>query len=121
MLPLTVSLPLPPSTNRIWRNVKGRTLLSEEARQYLDSVGLLIKGAAQLIGWEAGPGQRYRLAIVLHFPDRRRTDISNRIKLLEDTAAAALGFDDSAVDELYVVRGAVDKMEPRCELTIGVL
>jgi crossover junction endodeoxyribonuclease RusA len=44
----------------------------------------------------------------LHFKDRRKSDIDNRIKsLLDALVQAGLFNDDSQVDELHVYRGEI--------------
>lgn len=40
----------------------------------------------------------------LRFSNQRRRDISNCVKVLEDAISETLGFDDSAIDQLYVQR-----------------
>lgn len=117
---LSVTVPLPPTLNHLYPTVRGRRMLSEAGKQYHHEAGWRIKEAATRLPWRTRPGQRYRIEIVLYFADMR-SDISNRIKALEDTAADVLGFNDKAVDVLEVRRGAVDKANPRAELTIGVL
>lgn len=117
---LCVTLPLPPSVNQLYPTVRGRRRLSLVGQAYKHDAGWLIKEAAMKLPWRTRPGQRYQLEIVLYFPDMR-SDISNRIKAVEDTTAAALGFNDRAVDMLIVRRGPTDKIYPRCVLSIEVL
>lgn len=118
---LTVTLPLPPSLNNLYPTVRGRRVLSEEGRQYHHDAEWIIVDAARKAAWRTRPGQRYRLELVLYWSDLRRRDLSNTIKIVEDSTAAALGFDDTRIDELVVRRGPVDKERPRCELRIVVL
>jgi Holliday junction resolvase RusA-like endonuclease len=54
----------------------------------------------------------------LVFRDRRRRDITNCIKIVEDAAAEALGFDDTVVDVCLVRRMGVDKHNPRARVSI---
>ena len=42
---MIVALPYPPSTNRMWRVFRGRTVLSEEGRTYKAKAGWLAKAA----------------------------------------------------------------------------
>lgn len=119
---LTLTAPLPPSLNNAYATVRGRRVLVSEGRDYKAMIGQLLalspeaRQFAQALG-----GQRLALTLRLWFEDRRRTDISNRIKLLEDALAKNLGFDDCAVDALLVVRAGYDKSNPRCEVVLEII
>lgn len=95
-------LPLPPSANTYWRNVKGRTLVSREARDYKKEVGLL----AKRLGMRVLTGD-VRLTIHVGFPTRRG-DLSNRIKVLED-ALIGVGYED---DKQIVAINAMKILAP---------
>jgi crossover junction endodeoxyribonuclease RusA len=100
---VTVELPYPPSVNRLWRSVGGRTLLSREGRRYRREV------MARLAAMRAQP-MRGRLAvrIELHPPDRRRCDIDNAQKALVDALEhAGLFEDDSQIDDLHTRRAGI--------------
>lgn len=45
------------------------------------------------------------MSIILTFDTKRRQDISNRIKALEDALKGLLFKDDEQIDVLYVKRG----------------
>jgi Holliday junction resolvase RusA-like endonuclease len=115
---LTLTAPIPPSLNNAYTNGRGhgRRVLTKEGRDYKEYV------ASSLLGTQPLPdGARIGLAIQLWFPTKRRRDISNWVKLLEDALSEALGFDDCAVDRLLVERVGYDATRPRCEVTIEVL
>lgn len=106
-----VTLPWPPSTNRIWRNVsvagKPRTLLSQEGRVYrkaaADACMLNRLVNLQLAG---------RLVVELFAcpPDRRARDLDNILKATLDALThAGVWNDDSQIDLLTVQRGQVVK------------
>jgi hypothetical protein len=42
---IRLELPYPPGVNALWRNVRGKTLLSARARDYKAKVGLLARAA----------------------------------------------------------------------------
>jgi crossover junction endodeoxyribonuclease RusA len=53
---------------------------------------------------------RLELKVVIYPRDRRRQDISNRIKILEDSLVDAGVFDDdSQIDILFIERGEIKK------------
>lgn len=107
----TVTLPWPPSTNRIWRNVavsgKPRTLLSQEGRVYRKAAAdacLLAKLAGKQIP------DRLALRLVVQAPDRRARDLDNTVKAVQDALThAGVWLDDSQIDRLLVERGPVVK------------
>jgi Holliday junction resolvase RusA-like endonuclease len=76
----------------------------------------LTQAKHQIEGSTMYEGQRFTLSLTLHFPDKRRCDLDNRIKLVQDALSDALGFDDKQIDRLIVQRGEPDKQKPRCEL-----
>ncbi len=107
----TVTLPWPPSTNRIWRNVavsgKPRTLLSQEGRVYRKAVADACL-AAKLAGKQIP--DRLALRLVVQAPDRRARDLDNTVKAVQDALThAGVWLDDSQIDRLLVERGPVVK------------
>ncbi len=120
MLRLTV--PLPPSLNNAYFTDKrtGRRVLGTEGRRYKK----LIIGMVQQTRFaqvQRPKTTKYKLHFVFYFPDNRRTDLSNRPKLLEDAVAEACSFDDSQVVDIHIQRGPNDPQRPRCEVSIEVL
>lgn len=118
----TVTLPWPPSTNRIWRNVavrgKPRTLLSDEGRRFRSA-------AAQqcLLNRLAGLRLDGRLQVVLLAcpPDRRARDLDNTLKATLDALThAGVWLDDSQIDLLTVQRGRVVK-GGELQVTISII
>lgn len=99
-----LTLPWPPSTNKIWRAVLGRILLSKPARQYKRRLAAALPSGrvapltGRLIVWK-----------VLHAPESIGPvwDLCNREKLLFDTLTEQrIWLDDSQIDCLMIVRGA---------------
>ena len=104
---ISIELPWPPSVNRVWRNVKGKTLLSAEGRSYRALVGhhCLIKRIAgkRLAG-------RLSVKILVNPPNKIRRDIDNLAKVpLDALTHAAVWIDDSQIDELYIRRDEIKK------------
>lgn len=115
-----LTLPWPPSLNRIWRAVGGKLLLSEAARSYKRAA------AAALPVGRVPPPLTGRLLVwmTLHPPLKlanARWDIANREKLMIDCLTEQrVWLDDSQIDAMVILRG-----EPagtgRVELTIHTL
>lgn len=101
-----LTLPFPPSVNRYYRNLHGRTLISAEGRAYKELVGRIVQ-------WHRASKQiedRIELQITLHPPDKRRRDIDNSCKaILDSLQKAGVFLDDSQVDRLFVERGEIER------------
>jgi Holliday junction resolvase RusA-like endonuclease len=115
---IALTTPLPPSLNNVYTNGRGhgRRVLTSEGRNYKAEVAKLLLGRQPLPS-----GARIGLSLRFWFKNKQRTDISNRVKLLEDALSEALGFDDCCVDRLLVERVGYDKAQPRCDVVIEVL
>ncbi len=72
---LTLTFTYPPSANRIWRNVKGRTIKSAEYRDWL-----MLNSSVSLSPLEGA----YRLTILATAPDKRKRDLGNLEKPVSD-------------------------------------
>lgn len=109
-----IVLPFPPSVNRYWRNVRGRTLISEAGRIYRQ---LVIQEAlvARPVRFE-GP---LRVSISAWLPDSRRRDADNMLKAPLDALTHA-GYidDDSQILDLRIRKAGIDRQRPRLEVTI---
>ena len=126
---IDVEIEIPPSLNNLYFSMsykakdgkyRCRRVLSGEGKAYKHGVGFIIKSAAQRAGWFYS-GERLSMRLRLIFRDRRRRDITNCIKIVEDAASEALNFDDTVVDIFSVFRSGVDKERPRAYLTIAVI
>lgn len=91
------TLPLPPSSNHIYvrrykvyyKNGKKRkrlmNVLSDRAREWMDSAGDIAKTAAKKCEWECrGKGIRVVCELYVYWPDHRKRDVHNLHKLLAD-------------------------------------
>lgn len=106
-----ISLPWPPSVNRIWRAVLGRVILSAAARAYIKAA------AAALPAGRVPPPLAGRLwvTLTLHPPERAPRnkgpgatwDIANREKIVCDVLTKQrVWCDDSQIDVMVIQRGA---------------
>ena len=105
------TLPIPPSVNHVWRNVRGRVVLSEAARAYRDAVYRPV-----FLWFSTLPAQQrpklpltQPLAVSLVFvPGTARDnamDLDNLFKATLDALThARLWADDHQIDELHAVR-----------------
>ncbi|MGN6094238.1 MAG: RusA family crossover junction endodeoxyribonuclease [Luteibacter jiangsuensis] len=104
---IALTLPWPPSVNRIWRTpnkgpLAGRTMLAADGREYRLAVQNTVLN--QLRSFPQLPG-RLKVVLTLNPPDRRRRDIDNSAKaVLDSLMHAGVYRDDSQIDDLHIVR-----------------
>jgi crossover junction endodeoxyribonuclease RusA len=98
----TIHLPYPPSVNHYWRNVRGRTLISEQGRAYRTHAAWSVRQVRAPAFGEA----RLAVELTAYMPDRRRRDLDNVGKAVLDALQhAGIYADDSQIDDLRIVRG----------------
>ena len=122
-LPLTLTLPVPPSTNQLYCTVFGRRVLSAEGRKYKAYVGArtpAYRGVMEDNEWLV-------FTLTFHVPLYNATtakhkkkiwDLSNRIKVLEDAICAALGIDDRAVIRMELEKVDAPKRDSRVVVVV---
>ena len=93
---------VPPSVNHYWEKSGRGFRLSDKARDFHDHLSVLIP--------RLNTGERLKLDVTFHFPNRLRRDIDNYLKATIDSLVKC-GFciDDEQFDELIVRRGNVIK------------
>jgi crossover junction endodeoxyribonuclease RusA len=107
---IRLSLPWPPSANRIWRTpnkgpLAGRTMLSADGRQYRQAVQNTV---INQLGTLPQIGARLKVSLVLNPPDRRKRDIDNSAKACLDAMMhAGVYRDDSQIDDLHIIRDEI--------------
>jgi Holliday junction resolvase RusA-like endonuclease len=108
----SIVLPLPPSTNDNWCNYNGRTVLSEEARNYRAGVKL----RANIAGLQPFAGL---VAVYVHvYRANGNQDLDNySSKALLDSLNGIMFHDDRQVVELHAFRHD-DKTNPRVEVEV---
>ena len=114
-IPVRLSIPFPPSTNRLWRHWQGRTLISKEGRAYRTAVGQVVAVARP----EPFGRTPVRLSIAAWMPDSRRRDLDNLLKATQDALGAArLYEDDRQIVDLRIRRAGLDRARPRLEIQL---
>lgn len=89
-----IILPRTPSINRLWRIGRGRMFRSAEYESWLQACTLLIR--QQRIPKVSG---KYELLIRVTRPDKRRRDVDNPIKALNDLLQRAGVVEDDCLCE----------------------
>lgn len=113
---LFLDLPLPPTINSYYQYRGFRRFVGPEGKKFKADVAQIIGNIQIRFG-----SARLALIINLHFRDKRRQDISNRIKALEDALCqAGLFDDDSQIDEEHIYRSSIIK-EGKARVEIKIL
>ena len=112
VLAATLTLPWPPSLNRMVRRSGTRVHVSQAAHDYKDTAGW----RARAQGVRAAVAGNLRVTVHLYRPTRTG-DIDNYLKVVFDSMTGVLWVDDAQVVELHVYRHD-DKDCPRVELQV---
>ena len=103
---IALTLPLPPTINHAYGVRRG-------GGRFIKPAGVKFRADVADIVAEAGNQTlegRVSLFAVIHPADKRRQDLDNRSKALQDALThAGVFLDDEQIDELHLVRGAVIK------------
>jgi len=114
---IRLKLPFPPSVNTMYPGNGKRRWLSKTGTRFVELTKVVVKMAGYDMRHHAKLGKpvilqdmplkgRLGLKLILNVPDKRRRDISNCIKAVEDALTkAGVWLDDEQVDKLIVERG----------------
>jgi Holliday junction resolvase RusA-like endonuclease len=94
--------------------VHGWQVLSPEYRAALTEARLLIRKQWRGPAWTCD----LALTIRLYWPDARRRDESNYLKLLEDALMPTAIVDDHQITDTRAIRAGIDRLRPRGELEL---
>lgn len=103
---------MPPSANRMWRAFGGRIVATRELREYK----ALVRRKALVAGVEPLEGD-VALELVVRFAPGTTSDLSNRIKALEDALQGVAYENDRQVVRLEARRGP-DAFPPLVEVNV---
>jgi crossover junction endodeoxyribonuclease RusA len=116
----SMRLPWPPSVNGYWRRNTHVTYISKEGKAYQrDAEDALIAEYP-----DGFPHLKGRLALTVELArrDRRKYDIDNHVKALQDVLEGRLYEDDAQIDALFVRRLPVDETgQGYCDVTVTVI
>ena len=101
MQTIILELPLPPTINSYWGFFGHRLFLTKKAIDFKESVAHEVSQQKIRFG-----SAKLEMTVVINFKDKRKADIANRIKALEDALVqAGLMDDDSQIKILHVYEG----------------
>lgn len=120
MTAITVTLPwvVLRTDNKRYGSLNGRLLLTREYRQRKEVATML--AGVECKNHEAidGPAEMH---VRLYPPDCRRSDITNRLKIICDALTGSAYRDDSQLHKVTVERMPMDRKNPRAECVVKPL
>lgn len=116
---LKLALPVPPSVNAIYYNTRGGgRRLTRKAEHYIRVARALTNQACDEQHWsKQEKGIWLYIDLVFYFPDRRRRDSHNTLKILLD-ALESIVYDDDMYVLPRIQSVEYDKENPRVEMKI---
>lgn len=111
-----LEIPLPPTINHYYGFAGHRRFLTLAAKEFRVAVAHAVILQPIRFG-----NVKLEMSVTINFRDRRRADLSNRIKSLEDALVhAGLLDDDSQFKVIHVYEGPIVK-GGKCSVKINVL
>lgn len=116
---IKLTLPLPPTVNHMYITTpSGARVLTEEAKAWVVEAGFEALRQRKKQGWEkVEKGVQLYADLYFFFPNRRRRDSHNSMKILLDALEKILYEDDQFVLP-RVQEVLLDRENPRLELNI---
>jgi len=104
---INIRLPYPPTANHLHTIARGRKILSATGKSYYKMVAVEVLSQLKRVPAMSG---RLSVKIIATMPDKRRRDLDNILKAaLDGMKYAGVYEDDSQIDDLQIIRSAVDK------------
>ena len=110
---MRITLPVPPSTNRVARHAKGQHYTPTDVKLYMQSVANFLRSI------RAAPIRGCDVSVTLDWYRARRSgDLDNRVKVALDSCAGFLFERDAQVSRLVAARYE-DAERPRVEIVVS--
>ncbi|MBI2877431.1 MAG: RusA family crossover junction endodeoxyribonuclease [Candidatus Tectomicrobia bacterium] len=122
---LRLILPLPPSINHQYATVKGKRVLSWEARAYKEKTIEGLRKASLKLGLYPRQLEAWResylcLSFDFYFRTPRRRDLDGGLKIAQDVICQAFRINDNRVVQACLAK-RIDLTHPRMEVTLKAL
>ena len=115
---LCFDVPTVPSMNNVYRNIsKYRRILMPEGKRWKLLVQTNAKIIANMNEWKLSANEKLVMELVFYWPDKRRRDCDNQLKLLCDTLQGVLYEDDRWILP-RVIDFKIDKKNPRVSIRL---
>lgn len=104
---LNLELPYPPSINHAYMSVAfGKRVLKPDVMAYRSLIGYVASAAVARYGL---PHYPYTMYVEVYTPDRRRRDLDNLLKVLQDGITHGINVDDTNITTLAIKKAGVVK------------
>ncbi len=114
---ILLTVPLPPTSNHRLIPVGGRQIKSPEYRAWMDQAAWLMR--SQLPSKQDPIATNVVVTVGITFPDRRKRDIDNVLKPVNDAMVkSGVLADDSYIKGQIVYRDDIDKNNAKVEIGI---
>jgi Holliday junction resolvase RusA-like endonuclease len=97
---MTIRLPYPPSLNRLYRAVRGRSVKSADGRAYASLASGLVMASRVRV---TGP---FVLSVLAVRPDKRARDLDNLLKPVLDVLQAGGAIENDSLCQCLMIRWA---------------
>ena len=108
-----ISLPYPPSVNRLYRSINGRSILSKVGREYYAKAVPIAEASGINL---RGP---YVLILRAHRPDKRRRDVGNLEKVCSDVLVKSGVVEDDSYAQAILSSWADSPVKLICSIQHG--
>lgn len=114
---LTMSIPIPPSVNHMYIHKKnGSKILTRNAKEYIKELQAICKKSKKEQGWKTDKEHVwYVMDLYFYFPDKRKRDSHNCLKLLLDCLEGLL-FENDYYILPRIQYVTLDRDNPRVEV-----
>lgn len=114
---LTMSIPIPPSVNHMYIHKKnGSKILTKKAKGYIKEIQTICKKSKKEQGWKTDKEYVwYVMDLYFYFPDKRKRDSHNCLKLLLDCLEGLL-FENDYYILPRIQYVTLDRDNPRVEV-----
>ena len=115
-----LTLPYPPSVNAMYRAYRGRVVTSDKYKAWKQETHYKCAFGLRLSEARGYGDSDIEIEAKVFLPDNRKRDIDNILKPTLDMLES-VGYikDDSQVRKITIERCAVDRENPRIELTLN--
>jgi crossover junction endodeoxyribonuclease RusA len=108
-----IQLPYPPSVNRLYRSINGRSILSKVGREYYAKAVPIAEASGINL---RGP---YVLILRAHRPDKRRRDVGNLEKVCSDVLVKSGVVEDDSYAQAILSSWADSAVQLVCSIQHG--
>jgi len=114
---ISFSIPVPPSENHCFINIGNRRVLSRDAKDFMREAALKAKIAAKGVNWRIENGRKVVILLYFYFPNKRKKDTHNTLKVLMDAFQGIL-YEDDYWALPRIMDFEIDRDNPRLDLVV---